>query len=816
VDDKINNLEVNSLLGHYRIISKIGAGGMGEVYLAKDTRLDRKVALKILPPEFAEDKDRMNRFVREAKSASALNHPNIITIHEIGESGGTHFIATEFIDGKTLNEYVKGNSLDFKSVLEIAIQIASALDEAHAAGIVHRDIKPDNVMIRANGLVKILDFGIAKLTGTKNQSNLSEEATTIKGTSPGMIIGTANYMSPEQAKGKEVDARSDIFSFGVVLYEMISGRLPFEGETPVEIIGAILHKEPLPLERDVPSEIKKIIGECLRKDRDERYQTIRDVLIDLKDVRQELEFQNKLERTASPEIEEPKTRILQATTVDEAPQSSTNITINSKPKKLYLAGALAILLISAAVFFAYRYLAPSSKQIESIAVLPFVNEGGNADAEYLSDGMTETLISSLSQLPNLNVKARSSVFRYKGEETDAQTIGKELNVQAVLNGRVVQRSDDLVLYLELVDARTGNRIWGDQYNKKLINLVSLQTEIARDVSQKLKTKLTGADEQKITRNYTENTEAYQLYLRGRYHAGRRTPQEVLKAIEYHRKAIAVDPNYALAFVGLSDAYRTLSDYGGATPHEALPKAKEALTRALSLDNNLAEARVSLCGIFSIYDYDFAAAERECKRAIELNPNYMAAYHAYGMLLTRLGRHEESFAAFKRGLEIEPLALELNKNYGESLFFARRYEESISQFKKTLELDPNFAPAHISLGAVYFVLGRHAECIEEYAILEELFNRPKSAALVRETFARKDWQGFVRMMSEENELFSATPYSKAFYLAELGEKDRAFTALNSAYEKRIYRFGHVKVDPRLDPLRQDPRFEELLRKVGFPQ
>ncbi|MBA4124090.1 MAG: protein kinase [Acidobacteria bacterium] len=424
-------------ISHYKIKRLLGKGGMGEVYLADDINLNRQVALKILPPEFAADKDRMSRFVREAKSASALNHPNIITIYEIGKSEGTHFIATEFIDGKTLKEYAKTNSLKFNSVLEIAVQVASALDEAHSAGIVHRDIKPDNVMIRANGLVKILDFGIAKLSGSTAQLNL-DAATAIKsGTTPGMIIGTANYMSPEQAKGKEVDARTDIFSFGVILYEMLAGKLPFEGETALEMIGAILHKEPKPLDKtEVPSEIEKISSKCLRKDRDERYQTIKDVLIDLKDVKQDLEFQNKLERTISPEKEEPKTQILQATTADEIQQTTTNETISGKPKSnQLLAVGLAILLISAIGFFGYRYFT-ANKQIESIAVMPFVNESGNADVEYLSDGMTETLISSLSQLPKLNVKARSSVFRYKGKETEAQTIGKELNVQAILNGRV--------------------------------------------------------------------------------------------------------------------------------------------------------------------------------------------------------------------------------------------------------------------------------------------------------------------------------------------------------------------------------------------
>jgi serine/threonine protein kinase len=531
-------------ISHYKILSAIGAGGMGEVYLAEDSKLDRRVALKILPSEFAEDTERMRRFVREAKSASALNHPNIITIYEIGESEGTHFIAAEFIDGRTLTEYAKRSPLRYISALEIAVQVASALDEAHSAGIIHRDIKPDNIMVRENGLAKILDFGIAKLSAQPAANGSSEDATAIKpATSPGMIIGTANYMSPEQAKGKEVDARTDIFSFGVVLYEMISGDLPFEGENALEMIGAILHKEPKPLKAEVPDAISGIIGKCLKKDRDERYQTIKDVCNDLKDVKQTLEFQNKLERTVSPDKQEPKTQILQATTVDEVKQPTTNQTAQIHPAKKYLAIVLAVLLISAIGFFGYRYLSPA-RQIESIAVMPFINESGNADVEYLSDGMTETLIRSLSQLPNLNVKSRSSVFRYKGKDTNPQTIGEELNVQAVLTGHVVQHGEQLTLSLELIDAQTENVIWSEGYNRKQTDLVSLQSDIARNVSASLKTKFSGADQAKLTSNGTTDSEAYQAYLKGRYFHSKGRNDDVLQSLKYFQDAVNLDPKFA--------------------------------------------------------------------------------------------------------------------------------------------------------------------------------------------------------------------------------------------------------------------------------
>ena len=472
------NLENGTIINQYKIISPIGKGGMGEVFLAEDTKLHRKVALKILPFEFAEDADRMNRFVREAQSASALNHPNIITIYEIGESDGTHFIATEFIDGKTLNDYKKANPLNYKSALEIATQVAAALDEAHHAGIVHRDIKPDNVMIRSNGLAKILDFGIAKVSVASADAS-SEDATAIKGgTSPGMIIGTANYMSPEQAKGKEVDARTDIFSFGVLLYEMMAGHLPFAGENALEMISSVLKDEPKPLPSDVPSEITKIIGKCLRKDRDERYQTIKDVGNDLKDVKQELEFKVRVTPLGVKVSGDQATQILpSSTTAEEITPEGVTLT-KTLAKSKYLAAGLLTLILAVGGFFGYKYLSPT-KQIESIAVMPFVNESGNADVEYLSDGMTETLISSLSNLPNLNVKPRSSVFRYKGKDTNLQTIAKELNVQAILNGRVVQRGDQLTLSLELVDVQKDSVIWTEQYIRKQSDLVLCRAKLRK-------------------------------------------------------------------------------------------------------------------------------------------------------------------------------------------------------------------------------------------------------------------------------------------------------------------------------------------------
>jgi serine/threonine-protein kinase len=817
------SLPNNTTVSHYRIVSHLGTGGMGEVYLAEDTRLNRKVALKVLPENFAADKDRLRRFEQEAHAVSVLNHPNILTIYEFGFETDIHFLATELIEGKTLREIMDSGELSLSETLNIAEQTAFALSAAHAAGIVHRDLKPENIMIRRDGIVKVLDFGLAKLTEKKEEESDSEAATrALVQTKAGVVMGTAGYMSPEQAKGKETDERTDIWSFGVVLYEMVSSELPFTGETANERIASILKSEPIPISHhtsSVPKELERIIGKTLRKNREERYQHIKDLWLDLKDLKQEIEFQNKLERTAAPHREEPKTQTPNATTTDVAHTTSSAEYIASgiKQHKRSFGAGLVILLIAAVGlgywFFAHR--SANATQIESIAVLPFVNQSGNDDTEYLSDGMTETLISSLSQIPKLNIKARSSVFRYKGKETDAQTVGKELNVQAILNGRVVQRGDELVLYLELVDATTGNRIWGDQYNKKLANLVSLQTEIARDVSDKLRVRLSGADEQRLAKNYTDNTEAYQLYLRGRFYSNRRTVKDIRKSIEYFQQAVTLDPNYTLAYTGLADAYSVLSTYGGAPSNEVVPKAREAALKALSLDNQLAESHISLGIILNYYDYDFAGGEREFQRAIELNPNLAMAHQSYAILLSNLGRHEEALNEIRRALEIEPLSPLSNRSYGIVLLYARRYDESAEQLKKTLELDANFIPAYDTLGNAYRLQGRYADSVEAYASSQEALNNFEAAALRRESFAKGGWQGFLRDMTDNPQLNNLkSSYIVATFHTELGEKDKALAALSKAYEEREFFITLLKVDPRLDPLREDPRFQELLKRVGL--
>jgi serine/threonine-protein kinase len=807
-----------SALSHYRIVRKIGAGGMGEVYLAEDTRLDRKVALKILPAEFAENTDRMNRFVREAKSASALNHPNIITIYEIGEADGTHFIATEFIDGKTLSEYAKANPVNYRLALEVAIQVASALDEAHSAGIVHRDIKPDNVMVRANGLVKILDFGIAKLPAPATTDE--EAATAIQSTSPGMVIGTANYMSPEQAKGRDIDARTDIFSFGVVLYELIAGHQPFEGENGLEMIGAILKDEPKPLNADVPVEIQKIIGKCLRKDREERYQTIRDVGNDLKEVKQELEVRNLMERSLVPNEDENKTQILPATTADKL-NRTTNQTVVTNLKAKYLAIGLLIMLLAGGGFFGYKYLSPTNKQIESIAVMPFVNESGNSEVEYLSDGMTETLIKSLSQLPNLAVKSRSTVFYYKGKESSPKKIGEELNVQAVLLGRVGGRGDNLKLNLELVNTNTQDVIWSEQYDRKQSDLVSLQSDIARDVSTKLKTKLSGTDEAKVMKSYTTDSEAYQLYLKGRFHWTKRTYDDILKAIEHFKAAVEKDDGFALAYSGLADSYSILPYYRGSKSSEFMKQAKPYAIRAVEIDDQLAEAHTALAFVNEGM-WNWGEAEKEYKRAIELNPNYSTAQMRYARFEVRAPRRDvEGLARMKRALELEPSSLVINDNLSQIYLAQGDADSALEQAKRTVELDPRFSFGWVDLTYAYLKKGQTAEAFAAAEKVVEVAKRSTRSLIclgfVNAVLGRRsEAMAILKELEEKYQNGQSDATEVAAVYVGLGDKDQAFIWLDKAFADRSSLLVDLRAEFPFASLRDDPRYKNLLKRMNLPE
>ena len=833
-EDQVSSM-VGRQFGSYKILSQLGAGGMGEVYLAEDTRLNRKVAIKFILARSTADEQAQKRFIREAQAAAGLDHPNICAIHEVGQQDNISFIVMQYVDGQTLASLIQTKTVTLADALDISIQVAGALSAAHSQGIIHRDIKPQNIIINSHGQLKVLDFGLAKVIKQDELLNGEADTEALLST-PGTIIGTPAYMSPEQVRGETLDARTDIFSFGSVLYEMVSGCHPFAERSPGATLSAILTAEPAPLARyvsDVPDELQRIVRKALSKGKEARYQRIKDLLIDLRELKQNLEFEAKLERTASPESINRASGAT-AVTASRLPAQTDDLSATKTQSSAeYLVGEITGHKLKTAIFVAalmaasavgyYYFFAPSSKAaINSIAVLPFVNESGNADVEYLSDGMTDSLINSLSQLPNLSVKARSSVFRYKGKEVEPKQVASELSVQAILNGRVVQRGDDLALYLSLVDARNGDQLWGEQYNRKLAELVALQGEIARDVSQKLRARLSGADERKLAKNYTSNPEAYQLYLKGRYHALKLTPPEMQTGISHFQQAIQLDPSYALAYVGLADAYRSLALAGEMPPTEKFfPKAKAAAQKAIAIDDTLAEAHSALGFIIFWYDWDWNEAEKQCKRALELNPNSADAHQAYAHLLSNTGRHAEGLAEAKHARELDPLNLRTSALEAQFLVHAGRIDEALASLQKTFELDPNFWFAHLFASSAYIEKGMFAEAVAEARKASDLFSpSTHPIAFLGYALAKSGKQAEARTVLEELLKRSAEHYVPPYHIAlvynGLGQRAEALAWLERGYRERDPKMVFLKVEPKWNNLRDDPRFQDLVRRVGFPQ
>jgi len=804
-------LAAGTKLGRYEIRSKIGEGGMGEVYLAQDLKLDRKVALKILPTEIASDPQRLRRFLQEARAAAALKHPNIAHIYEIGETDDQHFIAMEYIEGLPLSARINGSPLDVSEIVQLGIQIADALDEAHTKGITHRDIKPSNIIITPRGQAKLVDFGLAKVRRSMEEEGSGDATTQLK-TAEGIVIGTVMYMSPEQALGQPVGHRSDIFSLGAALYEMATGRLPFVGSTTTEIIDRIVHAQPEAASRfnyNVPTELERIIRKCLEKDKGRRYQTARELLVDFENLKRDSAV------VASSALEKP-----------------TSISDSKNPPLMIAAVGLLVLALAGFGIYLSQHTGQPAETgaIDSIAVLPLVNASNDANMDYLSDGITESIINSLSQLPKLRVVPRVAVFRYKGREIDPLKVGREMGVRAVLTGRVMQFGDKLSIQTELVDVQTESQLWGKKYDRtlSLSDILAVQDELASKISEGLRLRLTGEEQQQLTRHFTRSSEAYQLYLKGRYYWKKYTKDGMDKSIEYFKQAIEKDPSYALAYSGLADAYVVLGVMY-LPPNQVFPKAKEAAQKALTLDESLAAGHISMGAYKLFYEWDWAGAQKEAQRAkelnagyakaIEINTNYDDEHHFYCQALDTIGKPQDSIAEMRRALELDPFSLSMNMEMGWSFYIARDYDQAIAQCRKVIELDPNFTAAYSCTAQAYEQKKMYAEAIadmnkakalvgDDPGLIEEL------ACAYALSGQKTEAQKLLDALKERSTREYVDPGLIALIYTSLGEKDQAFEWLEKAYQARSSWMTWLKVEPKFDSLRSDPRFTDLMRRVGI--
>jgi len=787
------DLLVGRSVSHYRVSERLGGGGMGVVYKAEDLTLGRAVALKFLPADVSGDAQALERFLREARAAAALNHPNICTIHEIGEHDGQRFIAMELLEGQTLRQRINGRPLATDALLELGAQIAGALDAAHARGVVHRDIKPANIFVTDIGPVKILDFGLAKrlpLARAESAAAFTSIPTMDDAphlTSPGVAVGTVAYMSPEQTRGEELDPRTDLFSFGAVLYEMATGRPAFDGSTSAVISHAILAQEPEPATTwnpQLPKGFDEILQRALEKDRELRYQSASGILADLKRLKRNTEAPKATVRTSAPSPARP------------APSTA------SRPVRADKSSS-----------------GKSAAAIDSLAVLPLENASGDPDAEYLSDGIAETLINSLAQLRKIRVVPRSAAFRFRGPGVDPMVVGPELGVRAVLTGRLSQRGDDLTISVELVDVERHAQLWGGRYNRKMADLVALQEELATEISDKLRLQLTGAEKKKLRKRPTQNNEAFRLVLQARYFMGQLSPGGMRKGIALCRQAIEVDPSYASAYARMSIAYNFIGFFGFGPAAEAFSLSMDTAKKALQLDDSVAEAHVSL-GYGLVQSWDFVGAEREARRGLELDPDSADGWELLGRILLSRGRLTDAITAASRAIELAPMDYRAAQVLSIAYIAARQFDKAIAQARKLIEIEPGNPMAHIGLAVAYSQSGQRDRAIEAcqraLAVGAERTMIPLVVASVRAGLG--DVEEARTILAEKEKDWKPDGVS-SFWIAaahaRLGEKEEAFRWLDESFRERCGFLVTIKSNYFFENLHDDPQFEEMLKRIGVP-
>ena len=803
---------VGQIISHYRILHKLGAGGMGVVYEAEDLNLGRHVALKFLPQGLARNSDALERFKQEARAASSLNHPNICTIHEIGEAEGDYFIAMELLDGKSLDKHIVQSRFELQEFLDLAIQIADALDAAHAKGIIHRDIKPGNIFVTARDQIKILDFGLAKLAAERKliaeDAGVAATPTVSYLTSPGTVLGTVAYMSPEQARGKELDARTDLFSFGAVLYEMATGRGPFEGDTSAVIFEAILNREPaspLQLNPALPRKVEEIICTAMEKECDLRYQSAAEMRAELKRLKRKTES-GRAAPTSGSAVAASLGRTLQPVLI-----AGFGVVL------------LAAILLGFNVGGSWDRLVGRGRptKIRSLAVLPLENLSRDPDQEYFADGMTDAVITDLAKIGALRVISRPSVMRYKRTQRSVPEIAKDLNVDAIVEGSIERSGDRVRITAQLIRAATEQHLWAEAYDRDLHDVLRVQEEIARSIAQEVQVQLTPQETALLTKGRPVDPDAYELYLKGRYFWNKRTQESTDRAINLFHQAIGKDAGYASAYSGLADCYILSGisfDVGTLSPAQAFPLAKAAAERAIRLDDTLAEGHNSLAYARLLYDWDWPGSEAEFKRALALNPGYANAHHWYAHLLMASGRGEEALAESKRALNLDQLNPAMNVHLGWHYIYARRYDLALAQLRKALELDPSHSLGNWYLGWVYEQQGKYADALQAmHRAQDHLKGNTALVADIGHVYAISgDKPAALRVLEQLNESSRRTyvsPFEVALIYVALGKKNEALQWLEKAYTDRSDLLIYLNVDPRLDSIRSEPRFIDLARRVG---